>query len=192
MKRRIEIEPSPCAGERQSAARRFRPRRSTTLSFWDGGIIDNTPLGDAIAGIFRIWRCRSHSRRDEFVPERKRAPPTNMIEVNDRAEPSCAMAIGSARIGRTRIPSTSCCRRSSALAAADARGSLDHALEERVHDAARFKMLDAITDIDLADPDADGESRLAAVVATSPRSLSRFLRRQASSGVMMSDIGLPN
>jgi hypothetical protein len=40
-----------------------------------------------------------------------------------------------------------------ALAATIPAGSLDPSLEKRVHDAARFKTLNAITDIDLADPD---------------------------------------
>src|SRR6266571_3539858 len=52
-------------------------------SFWDGGVIDNTPLGDAIEAfsgsddVDRILVVMNLFRK-------KRATPKNMIEVNDR------------------------------------------------------------------------------------------------------------
>ena len=52
-------------------------------SFWDGGVIDNTPLGDAIEAfsgsddVDRILIVMNLFRK-------KRAPPKNMVEVNDR------------------------------------------------------------------------------------------------------------
>ncbi len=54
-------------------------------SFWDGGIVDNTPLGDAIDAF------SGSKDADRFLIvmnlfRKNRAPPKNMIEVNDRLE----------------------------------------------------------------------------------------------------------
>ena len=69
---------------RAAACRRhFRLRRSTANDFWDGGIIDNTPLGDAIDAfsgsddVDRILIVMNLFRKE-------RAAPKNMIDVNDR------------------------------------------------------------------------------------------------------------
>lgn len=120
-------------------------------SFWDGGVIDNTPLGDAIEAfsgsedVDRILIVMNLFRK-------KRKAPTNMIEVNDR--------LSELRYGnRLRQDSANAntinklLETIDALAAAVPADSLDPPLEKRVHDAARFKTLNAITDIDLADPD---------------------------------------
>src|SRR5437879_5256254 len=62
------------------------PLPATTIngtSYWDGGIIDNTPLGDAIDA----FSGADNSERILIVMNlfrKGRAPPTNMIEVNDR------------------------------------------------------------------------------------------------------------
>ena len=120
-------------------------------SFWDGGVIDNTPLGDAIEAfsgsveVDRILVVMNLFRK-------KRAPPTNMVEVNDRLS---ELRYGN-RLRQDRANANTINRlleTIDALAAAVPAGSLDPSLQQRVHDAGRFKTLNAITDIDLADPD---------------------------------------
>ena len=119
-------------------------------SFWDGGVIDNTPLGDAIDAfsgsddVDRILIVMNLFRK-------KRAPPKNMVEVNDR--------LAELRYGnRLRQDSENArtidklLRLIDDLAAAASGGLLDPQLKERVVEAKRFKMLGEITDIDLADP----------------------------------------
>ena len=101
------------------------------------------------------------------------------------------MAIGSGRMARTRNTINWLLQTIDALAAAVPAGSLDPELEKRVQDAARFKTLDAITDIDLADPELDGESRSFAVLGTIPEPFAIF-PPQASSGVARSDISSHN
>jgi len=120
-------------------------------SFWDGGVIDNTPLGDAIeafsgsADVDRILVVMNLFRK-------KRATPKNMIEVNDRlSELRYGNRLRQDRANANTI--NQLVQTIDALAAAVPAGSLDPSLEKRVHDAARFKTLNAITDIDLADPD---------------------------------------
>ncbi len=119
-------------------------------SFWDGGVIDNTPLGDAIEAfsgsddVDRILIVMNLFRK-------KRAPPKNMVEVNDR--------LAELRYGnRLRQDSENArtidklLRLIDDLAAAASGGLLDPQLKDRVVEAKRFKMLGEITDIDLADP----------------------------------------
>jgi predicted acylesterase/phospholipase RssA len=119
-------------------------------NFWDGGVIDNTPLGDAIEAfsgsddVDRILIVMNLFRK-------KRAPPKNMVEVNDR--------LAELRYGnRLRQDSENArtidklLRLIDDLAAAASGGLLDPQLKERVVEAKRFKMLGEITDIDLADP----------------------------------------
>ena len=120
-------------------------------SFWDGGVIDNTPLGDAIEAfsgsddVDRILVVMNLFRK-------KRATPKNMIEVNDRlSELRYGNRLRQDRANANTI--NQLVQTIDALAAAVPAGSLDPSLEKRVHDAARFKTLNAITDIDLADPD---------------------------------------
>jgi NTE family protein len=119
-------------------------------SFWDGGIVDNTPLGDAIDAfsgsddVDRILIVMNLFRKS-------RAPPKNMIEVNDRLD---ELRYGNrARQDRENAHTINeLLRTIGDLAAAVPDGLLDQQLEARVVDARRFKVLDAITDIDLADP----------------------------------------
>jgi NTE family protein len=119
-------------------------------SFWDGGVIDNTPLGDAIEAfsgsddVDRILIVMNLFRK-------KRVPPKNMVEVNDR--------LAELRYGnRLRQDSENArtidklLRLIDDLAAAASGGLLDPQLKDRVVEAKRFKMLGEITDIDLADP----------------------------------------
>ena len=120
-------------------------------SFWDGGVVDNTPLGDAIEAfsgsddVDRILVVMNLFRK-------KRATPKNMIEVNDRlSELRYGNRLRQDRANANTI--NQLVQTIDALAAAVPAGSLDPSLERRVHDAARFKTLNAITDIDLADPD---------------------------------------
>jgi NTE family protein len=118
--------------------------------FWDGGIIDNTPLGDAIDAFSgsddadRILIVMNLFRKE-------RARPKNMVEVNDR--------LGELRYGNrlrqdrqnahTVNELLQTIEELAELVPAD---SMDQHLEARVFGASRFKVLDAITDIDLADP----------------------------------------
>jgi NTE family protein len=118
--------------------------------FWDGGIVDNTPLGDAIDGF------SGSNDADCFLIvmnlfRKNRALPTNMIEVNDRLD---ELRYGNRvrQDGENARTINELVQTISELAAAVPQGSLDLQLEARVDDAARFKVLDAITNIDLADP----------------------------------------
>jgi predicted acylesterase/phospholipase RssA len=130
--------------------------------FWDGGIIDNTPLGDAIGAfsgsgdVDRILIVMNLFRKE-------RAPPKNMIEVNDRLS---ELRYGN-RLRQDRQNAhvvNELLQTIEELAALLPAGSMDQHLEARVFGAGRFKVLDAITDIDLADPDLMTEAGL------SPRS----------------------
>ncbi len=118
-------------------------------AFWDGGIVDNTPLGDAIGAfsgsedVDRILIVMNLFRKN-------RAPPTNMIGVNDRLE---ELRYGNRLRQDHKNAQTinELLRTIDDLAAAVPEGSLDEALERRLSDARQFKVLDEITDIDLAD-----------------------------------------
>jgi predicted acylesterase/phospholipase RssA len=118
--------------------------------FWDGGIIDNTPLGDAIDAfsesddVDRILIVMNLFRKE-------RAPPKNMIDVNDRlAELRYGNRLRQDRQNAHTI--NELLQTIDELAALVPAGSMDQQLEARVFGAGRFKVLDAITDIDLADP----------------------------------------
>jgi NTE family protein len=126
-------------------------------SFWDGGIIDNTPLGDAIDAF------SGSNDVDSFLIvmnlfRKNRAPPRNMIEVNDRLD---ELRYGN-RIRQDRENAhtmNELLQTIGELTAVVPEGSLDQQLEARVFGAAeRFKVLSAITDIDLADPDLMAEA----------------------------------
>ena len=82
---------------------------------------------------------------------KNRPPPTNMIEVNDRLE---ELRYGNRLRQDHKNAQTinELVRTIDDLAAAAPAGSLGEALERRVLDARQFKVLDEITDIDLADP----------------------------------------
>jgi NTE family protein len=126
--------------------------------YWDGGIVDNTPLGDAIDAfsgsdsVDRILIVMNLFRKS-------RPPPRNMIEVNDRLD---ELRYGN-RLRQDRENAhtlNELLRTIFDLAAAVPEGSLDQQLKTRIRDARRFKVLDAITDIDLADPDLVAEAGL--------------------------------
>lgn len=125
-------------------------------SFWDGGIVDNTPLGDAIDAF---------SGSDDVdcllivmnLFRKNRAAPKNMIEVNDRlAELRYGNRVRQDRKNADTI--SYLVRTIDDLAASVPAGSLDRQLEDRVRDARNFKVLDEITDIDLTDPDLMAEA----------------------------------
>jgi NTE family protein len=125
-------------------------------SFWDGGIVDNTPLGDAIDAfsgsddVDRILIVMNLFRKN-------RVPPKNMIEVNDRLE---ELRYGN-RLRQDRKNARTInelLQTIDDLAAAAPEALLDQHLEARVLDARRFKVLEAITDIDLTDPDLMAEA----------------------------------
>jgi NTE family protein len=118
--------------------------------FWDGGIIDNTPLGDAI----HAFSGSDDADRILIVMNlfrKERARPKNMIEVNDRlAELRYGNRLRQDRQNAHTI--NELLLTIEELAALVPPGLIDQHLEARVFGARRFKMLDAITDIDLADP----------------------------------------
>jgi NTE family protein len=127
-------------------------------NFWDGGIVDNTPLGDAIDAF---------SGSDDVdsilivmnLFRKNRAPPKNMIEVNDRLD---ELRYGN-RLRQDRKNADTIndlLRTIDGLAAAVPEGSLDQRLKDRVRDARQFKVLDEITDIDLTDPALMAEAGL--------------------------------
>ena len=127
-------------------------------SYWDGGIVDNTPLGDAIDAF-----SGSHEVDRILVVmnlfRKSRALPKNMIEVNDRLD---ELRYGN-RLRQDRKNADTIndlVLTIEALAAAVPEGSLTPELKERVTNAGRFKVLDEITDIDLADPDLMAEAGL--------------------------------
>lgn len=127
-------------------------------SYWDGGIVDNTPLGDAIDAF-----SGSHEVDRILVAmnlfRKSRALPKNMIEVNDRLD---ELRYGN-RLRQDRKNADTIndlVLTIEALAAAVPEGSLTPQLRERVTHAGRFKVLDEITDIDLADPDLMAEAGL--------------------------------
>ena len=120
-------------------------------SYWDGGVVDNTPLGDAIDA-FSASREVARILVVMNLFRKNRAAPSNMIEVNDRlSELRYGNRLRQDRSNADTI--NKLLRTIEALAAAVPEGSLDPKLAERVADAGRFKVLDEITDIDLADPD---------------------------------------
>jgi NTE family protein len=128
------------------------------ISFWDGGIVDNTPLGDAIEAfsgsgdVDRILVVMNLFRKS-------RALPKNMIEVNDRLD---ELRYGN-RLRQDREHAhtiNELVQTIEELAAVIPAGSLEPELEARMVDAGRFKVLDAITDVDLADPDLMAEAGL--------------------------------
>lgn len=129
------------------------PFPATTIGgqdFWDGGIIDNTPLGDAIDAFSglgdadRILIVMNLFRKERVAPK-------NMIEVSDRLE---ELRYGN-RLRQDRQNAhtiNELVQTIEELKTLVPEGSMDQHLEARVCGAGRFKVLDAITDIDLADP----------------------------------------
>jgi predicted acylesterase/phospholipase RssA len=119
-------------------------------TYWDGGIIDNTPLGDVIDA-FSGADGRERILIVMNLFRMQRALPTNMLEVNDR--------LSELRFGnRVRQDSMNAhtmnelLQTIEELAAVVPAEALDEQLEARIAGARRFKVLDAITNIDLADP----------------------------------------
>ena len=125
-------------------------------NFWDGGIVDNTPLGDAIDA-FSGSDDADHFLIVMNLFRNNRASPKNMIEVNDRLE---ELRYGN-RVRQDRANAhtiNELLLTIDELAAVVPEGSLDRQLEARIFDARRFKVLNAITDIDLADPALKAEA----------------------------------
>ncbi|WP_298881110.1 patatin-like phospholipase family protein [uncultured Bradyrhizobium sp.] len=119
--------------------------------FWDGGIVDNTPLGDAIEAfsgatdVDRILVVMNLFRN-------KRAAPKNMIEVNDRLS---ELRYGNRlrQDGANAAVINELLQTIEALSAAVPEAARTPDLDRRVTQAQRFKTLGAITNIDLADSD---------------------------------------
>jgi len=146
---KIKIEPSHVLAS-GSLSPAFPATTIGNDDFWDGGIIDNTPLGDAIDAFSgsdeadRILIVMNLFRKE-------RAPPKNMIDVNDRlAELRYGNRLRQDRQNAHTV--NELLQTIEELAALVPAGSTDQQLEARVFGASRFKVLDAITDIDLADP----------------------------------------
>jgi predicted acylesterase/phospholipase RssA len=128
-------------------------------SYWDGGIVDNTPLGDAIAAF------SPDGAAERFLVvmnlfRKERPLPKNMIEVNDR--------LAELRYGNRLRQDKSHAETINALVATVERlaalvpdDKLDKELRDCVASAQRFKVLEEITDIDLADPDLMAQAGLA-------------------------------
>jgi len=128
-------------------------------SFWDGGIVDNTPLGDAIAA----FSPDGEAERVLVVMNlfRKERPlPRNMIEVNDRL---AELRYGNRlRQDKSHAETINVLVRTvERLVALVPDGSLDDSLEKDVARARRFKVLEEIIDIDLADPALMAQAGLA-------------------------------
>jgi predicted acylesterase/phospholipase RssA len=115
---------------------------------WDGGIVDNTPLGDAIAAFSGAGAERFLVVMNLFRKERPL--PKNLIEVNDR--------LSELRYGnRLRQDSDSAHTLNELVRTVDRLAKLvtkplDLELQAQVDRARQFKVLESITDIDLADP----------------------------------------
>lgn len=146
---KIRIEPSHVLAS-GSLPPAFPATTTGNGDFWDGGIIDNTPLGDAVDAFSgsddadRILIVMNLFRKE-------RAPPKNMIEANDRLS---ELRYGN-RLRQDRQNAhtvNELLQTIEELAALVPQDSMGQHLEARVFGARRFKVLDAITDIDLADP----------------------------------------
>jgi predicted acylesterase/phospholipase RssA len=116
--------------------------------YWDGGIVDNTPLGDAIAAF-------SDDEAERFLVvmnlfRKERPLPKNLIEVNDR--------LSELRYGnRLRQDSDTAHTLNELVRTVDrlarlVQEPLELELQAQVDRARQFKVLESITDIDLADP----------------------------------------
>ena len=123
--------------------------------YWDGGIVDNTPLGDVIEafspseGIDRLLVVMN------LYPLRARLPQ-NFADVEDR--------LHELQFGNRVRQDGEVARRINALvetvedlATLVPRQSLDPRLQARLDEARRYKIIDAITHIDMQDPDAASE-----------------------------------
>jgi NTE family protein len=127
-------------------------------NYWDGGLVDNTPLGDAISAftgssdVDRILVVMNLFRM-------ARPLPRNLFEVNDRVQ---ELRFGN-RIRQDRDNArniNSLVETVEKLVAVVPDSARDPELEARIDYARRFKVLDAITDIDLADSDLMAEAGL--------------------------------
>jgi len=118
-------------------------------AFWDGGIVDNTPLGDAIDAFSGAEDADSILIVMNLF-RKNRAPPKNMIEVNDRLD---ELRYGN-RLRQDRKNADTInrlVRTIDDLATAVPEGSLER-LKDGILYARQFKVLSEITDIDLTDP----------------------------------------
>jgi NTE family protein len=119
-------------------------------SYWDGGVVDNTPLGDAIAA----FAGAEEAERFLVVMNlfRKERPlPKNLIEVNDRlAELRYGNRLRQDQENAETINTLACTV--DLLAARMRDDQVDDDLRQRIAAARRFKVLEEIIDIDLADP----------------------------------------
>jgi NTE family protein len=128
-------------------------------SYWDGGIVDNTPLGDAIAAF------SPDGTAERFLVvmnlfRKERPLPKNMIEVNDRlAELRYGNRLRQDKSHAETINALVCTVESLAALVPD--DKLDDELRDGITHARRFKVLEEIIDIDLADPDLMAQAGLA-------------------------------
>ena len=141
--------------------------------YWDGGLVDNTPLGVAIDALAASGANRMLVVMNLF-PLRARLPG-NMTGVNDRMQ--------ELRYGNRLRQDNSFARRINALVETveemvkvTGYDGLDPWLRARIDEARRYTVLDAIVNVDMQDPDGEGEPRGAGRVRRRVR-LPRFLAR---------------
>ena len=118
--------------------------------YWDGGIVDNTPLGDVIAAFTPGADVDRLLIAMNLYPLRGRIPK-NLAGVEDRAH--------ELQLGNRMRQDQSVARRINALvetieefAALVPRKSMEPWLQARLDEARVYKVLDAITEIDFQDP----------------------------------------
>jgi predicted acylesterase/phospholipase RssA len=146
--KKIEITPRHVLAS-GSLPPQFPATRVNGARYWDGGIVDNTPLGDAIAAF------SGDGTAERFLVvmnlfRKERPLPKNMIEVNDR--------LAELRYGnRLRQDSDTAHTLNELVRTVDRLAELvteplDLELQAQVDRARQFKVLESITEIDLADP----------------------------------------
>jgi NTE family protein len=124
--------------------------------YWDGGLVDNTPLGVAIDALASSDADRMLVVMNLF-PQRARLP-ANMTGVQDRVQ--------ELRYGNRLRQDAGFARRINALVETidemvkvTGYDGLEPWLQARVDEARRYTVLDAIVNIDMQDPDGDREPR---------------------------------
>ena len=119
-------------------------------AYWDGGLVDNTPLGDAIDAFSDDPDVRRLLVVMNLYPLRARLPQT-LAEVQDRVhELSFGNRLRQDHDGAARV--NDLVRTISELAALVEKGKITGKLKERVDRANRFKLIEVL-DLDMQDPE---------------------------------------
>jgi len=121
--------------------------------YWDGAIVDNTPLGDVIEAFTPGNDVDRLLIAVDLYPLRARIP-TNLADVEDRAhELQFGNRVRQDREIARRI--NGLIETIEGLEALVPAGTIDAQLQARLDEAHVYKIIDAITEIDMQDP-ADG------------------------------------